>query len=84
MSDCFEISTVGIHLAELSEGMLVFPNPTTGMIHLEFKVFLSDARIEVYDSFGKRVLVKTGISGQSAKVDLSGLRAGTFFHSGYR
>ncbi len=78
MSECVDVSLVGITDPEAAESLWIYPNPTSGNLHLEFSIPMAKARIEIFDTAGKTVFTKTGFSGHRIELDLSGLPAGTF------
>lgn len=78
MSDCYQISTVGIPDPDAISGMLVYPNPTTGRLTLIFDDPLNNARIELFDLSGKRIFLINGFSGTHFETDLSGHQHGTY------
>ena len=66
-------STAGIDTEYLLEEIKVYPNPSTGIFHLDFAQLTGEAgNLEVYDALGKLVLSSTAVNWSSDyQLDLS-------------
>ncbi len=77
-----KVGVVGIEENELSNSLKVFPNPSTGMVFLNYNISkASHVMIEVYNALGDLVMnsnteVPAGF--QSKQMDLSDLGAGVY------
>lgn len=78
MSECVEVSLVGITDPESAESLWIYPNPSTGKLQLAFSIPMDNARIDIFDTTGKTVFTLSAFSGQRMELDLSALPAGTF------
>ena len=83
--------TVGIDNHDLAASMSVYPNPTNGIVNVQFTNHNSPiTHIHVFDAYGKLVGVETfhetslqaggpGSSAQTAQIDLSPFAPGVYF-----
>jgi len=71
-------ATVGITSAELSNQIVVYPNPTTGELRIE-NGELRIKGVEVYDAFGKKQLSIVNCQLSIEKIDISNFSAGIYF-----
>jgi len=76
------IATYNISLStkdnELSQLIIIFPNPTTDeLLITNYKLRITN--IEVFDSYGKKILSHTADRSQQTTIDVSLLNRGTYF-----
>jgi hypothetical protein len=75
LSDLFYCSSVN-EISNHSDGLTVYPNPTTGSIHIELHEATGTTRYEIFDLTG-RILVSAAIN-QTAIADLSDFTNGCY------
>lgn len=56
----------------------VYPNPAQGDLYADFTSGLTDATLEITDSYGKLLLVQTHANGMNQHVDVASLPAGVY------
>jgi hypothetical protein len=72
---------LGIKEVSGDEGFVVYPNPTTGMIHIEASIELGDAVYKVYDVSGKVAMTgrfQKSKHSNEANLDLTSLQSGNY------
>ena len=62
---------------ELAKGLNVYPNPTSGIISVDFPLDSSETQLYVYNVYGKLMMQNNSYK-QGEKVDLSHLRNGVY------
>ena len=72
-SACFSINNVSINEAVLLDQLVIYPNPTTGLLHIETKNAIQN--IEVLDLMGRVLLA---VKDPKSSVDLSRLPKGIY------
>ena len=73
----FQADHSGINDYTLDNSVIVYPNPTNGMVQIQNTEFLIQ-NVEVYDTYGKMLNV-VNVNGNTAAIDLTGYAAGTYF-----
>jgi len=71
------ISGVGIETAEMSDNLMVYPNPTTGMITIQLNGQVSNAKLFISDMMGRVVFQKV-IREIKESLDLTSLSPGIY------
>ena len=71
-------ATVGINDNELADGFKLFPNPTSGLLNIEFNGHTS-ATIDLFNVLGERVLTNTFNAAGLRTVDLSAFSNGVYY-----
>ncbi len=71
------ISGVGIETAEMSDNLMVFPNPTSGMITIQLSEQVSNAKLFISDMMG-RVVFQKEIKEIKEPLDLTSLSPGIY------
>jgi len=77
-SDCVTISIVGMNEHMLS-GIILFPNPTAGIVTLEVENELTDATIRLISMTGQLIGEWNDVNGKSFSIDLSQHMTGMYF-----
>ena len=70
---------VGIHEADFYSGFNLYPNPNSGMAHLENKENLPVNAIKIYDHYGRLVNHTSPRSNNSHDIDLRNLSSGIYY-----
>lgn len=71
--------TVGIDNHDLTASMTVYPNPTNGVVNVQFtmnNVQAKTTEIQLYDAYGKLLQVRDG---NASQIDLSPFAPGVYF-----
>lgn len=68
---------VGVDETDGSTGVLLFPNPTTGVLHIRSLVGAEGMMVNVMDMMGKSVMTEE-LSSVTSQVDLSGVPQGVY------
>lgn len=81
MSNCINITNVGIQNVNNSDEFTVYPNPTNGALTLEWKTFKNknNLTINVSDAFGKILFSKNSSELKTTLNQVSDLPAGIYF-----
>ena len=61
-----------------SQKLLVYPNPASGIVHLQFAEELRNAEIQIVDVYGRIVQSISGVSGAFVDADISNLAQGLY------
>jgi hypothetical protein len=59
--------------------ILIYPNPSNGLVTIDFFQWVSDAEIRVFDLNGREVLHFQNLKGQKVEINTSALLSGTYF-----
>ena len=70
-------STVGVN-SDIASSFSVYPNPTDGMLNLEFGQELNDGRLSIYNSIGKEILSQE-LNEISLSLDLTSYSSGVYY-----
>jgi PKD repeat protein len=60
-------------------GFSIYPNPTNGIVNLQFEQNQGPILVEVYNSLGEKVLTKKQSQGTNCELDLSGMSEGVYW-----
>ncbi len=72
--ECFTLN-INVGINEIEKNFFsVYPNPTTGAVHLKFMNPISNAALSVYNVVGEKIFHLEDISEQHITLDLSQLR----------
>jgi hypothetical protein len=71
-TDCYSVATVGIIESSFENNILVYPNPTDGLIYVEFKESVKDITLDVFDNLGRIVLTKKFENIQRIETNIEG------------
>jgi hypothetical protein len=71
-------ATVGINDNQLADGFKLFPNPTTGLLNIEFNANTT-ATVDLYNVLGERVMTKTFNAAGLRTIDLGNLDNGIYY-----
>lgn len=71
-------ATVGIEVVDRTSDLKVMPNPTSGMIKLEFGMS-TQATVDVFNALGERVMTSTFNTTGQRDMDLSTLNDGVYY-----
>jgi hypothetical protein len=71
-TDCYSVTTVGIIESSFENNILVYPNPTDGLIYVEFKESVKDITLDVFDNLGRIVLTKKFENIQRIETNIEG------------
>lgn len=71
-------ATVGINDNQLADGFKLFPNPTTGLLNIEFNANTT-ATVDLYNVLGERVMTKTFNAAGLRTIDLGNLDNGVYY-----
>lgn len=80
-SSCHTITGIGIGEDQFARTIHVYPNPTHGMVNIEFGIAHEEIQFTVVDVHGKLVLEKHTNSSQFARLNLTELPSGIYFTS---
>ncbi len=59
--------------------LVIYPNPSTSYVNIQFSYYLTNAELSVYDLKGQKVLEIGNISGQDIMFNIDKLITGTYF-----
>ena len=71
-------ATVGVNESELNNGFSIFPNPTNGLVNLQFAASTT-ASVDVFNVLGERVNTSTFNTNGLRTIDLSALNNGVYY-----
>ena len=74
--------TVGIDDHDLAASMTVYPNPTNGVVNVQFtmnNVQAKTTEIQLYDAYGKLLNVVAANNDETVQIDLSAFAPGVYF-----
>ncbi len=71
-------NVLGIDSYDLSDGIILFPNPASAIITIAGKTFDLDGKLEIFDITGRLIKQFTTNHTDSLTVDVSGLKAGNY------
>jgi hypothetical protein len=60
-------------------GFSIYPNPTNGIVNLQFEQNQGLILVEVYNSLGEKILTKKQLQGTNCELDLSGMSEGVYW-----
>ena len=70
---------LAIEAKEMIQELLIYPNPSTGILHIEFSGFVARKMdVRVFNIVGEQVLTETA-SAKVFQLDISKLKAGVYF-----
>jgi hypothetical protein len=75
-SDCHPVGTVGVGSATTAQGVVVHPNPTTGLLVLRSNEAFQRGTAVLRDATGRILRSYTGLHGPETTLDLQGVAAG--------
>lgn len=78
ISDCQDITTVSVENSELSSLIIVFPNPTSGIFHVNFPEVLLGHTMVLTDIHGKEMR-EVKINATTVQLDISEFSNGIYF-----
>lgn len=78
-SSCVTVLNVGIKESSLGTVMNFYPNPTKGIVTINFESMISEGSFIVEDVRGKQVIPKKEFSSDLLTIDLRGLTSGIYF-----
>ncbi|WP_395053322.1 T9SS type A sorting domain-containing protein [Flavobacterium sp.] len=64
---------------EIINSITIFPNPSTGIFSIDFKNFVGETSLAVYNMLGQKVVEKVINDLSNYELDLSSYEAGTYF-----
>ena len=73
--------TVGVDEYDLSTALMLYPNPTTGFLNVQFTAYnelLASMEVQVFDAYGK-ILQTTPMTSEATLLDLSHYADGIYF-----
>lgn len=73
----FEMDTTGLNENDLSNQLVIYPNPSNGIVNLKVEGFDSEISLTVVDAIG-RVVVTSGVVENNSKIDLSQFETGIY------
>jgi subtilisin family serine protease/PKD repeat protein len=76
-SDNFDMDTTGIDENDLSNQLVIYPNPSNGLVNLKIQGFDSEVSLTVVDAIGRVVVLNKSVQDNS-KVDLSQFETGIY------
>jgi photosystem II stability/assembly factor-like uncharacterized protein len=76
-SDCFTVSTLSTNNNLLSNNIKVFPNPTSSIINVQFKLLSKNTKLSIYDINGK-LLIKQILYKINNKINIQNLSQGLY------
>ncbi len=71
-------ASVGFKESLISGGMLISPNPTSGLLNISFNAIPQNTKIELYNSIGALVLTEV-MSNKSNTINVGELSSGIYF-----
>ncbi len=71
-------AVVGLDENALSNGLSIFPNPTTGLVNLQFSEN-TQATVDVFNVLGERVMTSTFNTNGTRTMDLGALNNGVYY-----
>jgi hypothetical protein len=71
-------ATVGVKESLVNMGVLINPNPTNGLLNVNFNSAQQNIKIELYNSIGALVLTENTVSKMNT-INLSDLSTGIYF-----
>ncbi len=77
-SACIQVTVASISELETS-GILIFPNPTTNLVYINFEDLIPSFEIELLDMKGSLLFEKTEENTQGSSVDLSNFASGIYW-----
>jgi hypothetical protein len=78
-SACYLVAVTGIQNTFADENVLVYPNPTSGLLNVEMRNSVQDYDIKLFAVDGKSIEIDFSKKEQSIQMDLSGLKSGIYF-----
>ena len=81
VNDVFDVFVDEVNsINELSQdGINIYPNPSTGLVHISMENYKKHIDISVYNALGKLVIEKTDVNSEGLTVDLSNNERGVYF-----
>lgn len=76
--DCYNACTVGVNETNLSK-FTIYPNPTNGLINIEFEKTEIDISLALSNALGQSVLNKQYSSTNSISLDVTNIPNGVYF-----
>lgn len=77
VSGNFEMDTTGLNENDLSNQLLIYPNPSSGIVHLKLEGFESEVSLTIVDAVGRVVEASRTVENNS-KIDLSQFETGIY------
>ncbi len=71
-------AVVGVDENALNNGLSIFPNPTTGLVNLQFSEN-TQATVDVFNVLGERVMTSTFNTNGTRTMDLGALNNGVYY-----
>ena len=71
-------AAVGVNENALTNGLSIFPNPTTGLVNLQFSEN-TQATVDVFNVLGERVMTSTFNTNGTRTMDLGALNNGVYY-----
>jgi hypothetical protein len=78
-SACYLVAVTGIQNTFADENVLVYPNPTSGLLNVEMRNSVQDYDIKLFAVDGKSLEIDFSKKEQAIQMDLSGLKSGIYF-----
>jgi hypothetical protein len=78
-SACYLVAVTGIQNTFAYENVLVYPNPTSGLLNVEMRNSVQDYDIKLFAVDGKSIEIDFSKKEQAIQMDLSGLKSGIYF-----
>ncbi|MEZ4857140.1 MAG: IPT/TIG domain-containing protein [Gelidibacter sp.] len=75
-TDIFTLENLGIHEDVVTEPIMIYPNPTSDILHINLKTPLTIQKIAVFDPLGKLVLTKDT---NPSNINIQHIKNGLYF-----
>ncbi len=68
-SACYHVNNVGIHPETINK-INIYPNPTTGLVHIGFYEICSICKIDIYNSIGEQIFTNNYYNKSEVDIDI--------------